>query len=63
MVFTETDAVYTHPIDSRQIVIYKVRLSDGRLKHLPPETSVTKALCYAEFSADYLVFIELLHSV
>jgi hypothetical protein len=44
MIFTKTDAVYLQPIASRQIGIHKVRVSDGRLKRVLSETSLTKAI-------------------
>lgn len=63
MVFSNTEPVYTDPVDSRVVGVYKVRLSSGTVKHLPLNALASKAIYYAQFSQDSSVFIELLHTV
>jgi hypothetical protein len=63
MVFSNSEPVYTSPNDSRIVSIHKVRIASGHIKRLPANTLMHKAMCYAQFSTDYLVFIQLLHTV
>jgi hypothetical protein len=63
VVFNKSEPVYVSPIDSRTVGIHKVRIPSGIVKHLPLNTLACKAMCYADFSSDYLVFTELLHGM
>lgn len=63
MVFKKTEPVYNTPVDSRDVGIYKVQLSQGLVKRLPHTTLASKALCYTAFKGNCLMFIELLHIV
>lgn len=63
MVFKNSEPVYNTPVDSRVVGIYKVKLSDGFVKRLPLGTLACKALCYAGFKDDCLIFLQLLHAV
>jgi hypothetical protein len=63
MVFSESELVFSSPIESQIVGIHKVKLSCGVLKHLPLNALGHKAMCYPQYSGDYLVFIELLHAV
>ncbi len=63
MLFYMAESVFDSPVDSRTIGISKVKLSQGVLKHLPPNILAQKAMCYPQFNADSLIFIELLHDL
>jgi hypothetical protein len=58
MLFYNSESVFDSPVDSG---IYKVKLSHGVLKHLPLNILGRKAMCYPQFNANSLIFIELQH--
>ena len=61
MVFTDSEPLYLHPCDSRQIGVHRVLLSNGSLKSMPASTLAYKALCFPDSCHGQLVFMQLLH--
>jgi hypothetical protein len=63
MVFNKSEPVFTSPCDSRIVGIHAVKLSNGVMKFMQPNTLACKAMTYTGHSSDHLIFLQLLHSV
>jgi hypothetical protein len=63
MVFSDSEPLFNSPVESQVLGIHKVKLSGGVMKQLSLNVVGRKAICYPQSGGNYLVFIELLHSV